>query len=334
MASSNHQSNPLERLAFISLNIEVWGGDVAAQDPDYKLGVGGKLPPRSLITKGRKAVIDKQHLRPFLNLREAADRRLEAVGKRFDKMYAVPVDKVEELEEELADLEEKWDQMFPNFYLHYDKWCYDWQAENPEYANEIAAGTPSKEVVKDRFNFHYSVFFVNGVNAKHQKKLVSKAMSLGDSLLDEVVETATAFVSKSLLNGKDWISEKTQPTIKQLRDKVDGLSFLDEKFKTVVSLLDTALSHYTGNGSRKITGQGFAVVSNAILTLSSKMEINRYINSGLVNSSAPVSGDFSSLAPSLPLIPMTSHSAKAGPILLPGDDELDMFFQEKLAKIG
>ncbi len=81
---------------------------------------------------------------------------------------------------------------------------------------------------------------------------------MGDDLIAEVVNDANDFYNKRLA-GKMHVATATGATLKNLRDKVDGLSFLNSAFTPLVSLLDQTLAGYEkhGAGKRNIEGMFF-----------------------------------------------------------------------------
>lgn len=69
------------------------------------------------------------------------------------------------------------------------------------------------------------------------KRLNRKVERLGDDLISEVVQEANKFYMERLA-GRDQCAVTTRQTLRNIRDKVDGLSFLNSAFNPLVKLLD------------------------------------------------------------------------------------------------
>ncbi|WP_139774956.1 DUF3150 domain-containing protein, partial [Salmonella enterica] len=90
------------------------------------------------------------------------------------------------------------------------------------------AGALPKETVEERIGFEYQVFMIQPVNEDeaNAKRLNRKVERLGDDLISEVVQEANKFYMERLA-GRDQCAVTTRQTLRNIRDKVDGLSFLN-----------------------------------------------------------------------------------------------------------
>lgn len=243
--------NHLEQLAILQIDFDIWSGQVKLDDPDLKLGIGGELPPKELVDLGRKYVINKEHLRPFNRLKTHARRLCLAYGMPFMNGFAVPLDKIDTISKDLDTVSTEMADLKAHFLVNYDKWIDDWERKNPDYAQAIRAGALPKAVVQKRIGFDYQVFQVNPVNEAQSKKLNTMAAGLAGELMDEIVMEANNFFHSSL-KGKESCQANTQKTLKRIRDKVDGLSFLDSSFLSVIDLLDKTIAGYAGAGKAAV----------------------------------------------------------------------------------
>lgn len=266
--------NHLDNLSILNLDFDIWSGQVKLTASDIKLGAGGEIPPESLAHLGQKKVIDSDKLRPFHRLKTSARRLCLGYGMPFLNGFAVPTDKVDELTSQLDKIAVQMETEKRDFIKDYDASVTEWVDGNPEYSHTIRISALPKVVVEQRIGFDYQIFKVNPVNDKQAKKLNSMASGLGNELLEEIVNEANEFFHKNI-NARTSCQASTKKTLLRLRNKVDGLSFLDSKFLSVVSLLDGTLKGYDAV-TKKVEGGLFYQLMAASLVLSSKDKIQAY----------------------------------------------------------
>lgn len=268
--------NQLEKLAILQLDFDIWSGQVKLDDPDLKLGAGGSLPPKMLASLGRKSVISSEHLKPFNRLKTRARRICTAQGMPFMNGFAIPLTKVDEIVLKLDAISDEMNDLKDNFLSNYDKWVEEWINKYPEYSQAVRAGALPKAKVAERIDFDFQIYKVNPVTEAESKKLKVKADGLADQLLDEVVDRANLFFSKCIQN-KETCQSNTQKTLLSIREKVDGLSFLDSRFTSIVELLDKTLSGYAAVG-KVVKGEQFYKILSTTLILSSRSKIQDYVD--------------------------------------------------------
>ncbi len=326
--------NYLDKLAILQVDFDIWSGQVKLDDPDIKLGEGGELPPKELADLGRKYVIDREHLRPFHRVKTSARRLCLAHGKPFMSGFAVPIDKVGQISRALDGMAGEMNAIKATFLAHYDQWVDEWEAKNPEYAHAIRTDALPRTVVASRIGFRYAAFQLNPVSEGEARKLNTMAGSLAGELMDEIVAEANAFFQNNL-KGREACKGNTRKTLQRLRDKVDGLSFLDRRFAAVVEIMDRAIGSYPAGG-KVIDGEPFFRVLAATLILSSREKIEEYA-AGALEMDRMANGFFLGGAPDTRAIPVAANAAEteeepaeAGDSLeFPSEDELDAFFNNK-----
>lgn len=318
----------LDRLAILRLDFNIWSGQVKLDDPDIKLGEGGKLPPKDLVELGRKAVIDKDHLRPFHRMKTRARRLCLSHGMPFLNGFAIPLGRIDTISCELDKVAAEMRDLKAAFLDSYDDSINDWVLKNPEYAQAIRAGVQPRAVVERRIDFGYQVYQIAPVNQEEARKLNDLADGLVDDLLKEIVEEANAFFHNAL-KGRDGCQLATRNTLLRLSDKVEGLSFLDRRFLSVVDILRQALSGYAGASGKLIQGEPFYRIFSAVLVLSSRDKIQAYADSAV-----SVNADAGSLMLNATASDRSAAPARLGeafgadaPALLPDESELDSFFE-------
>ena len=271
--------NQLGKLAIIQIDFDIWSGQVKLEGLDLKLGKGGELPSKKLVELGRKNVINRKHLNPFHRLKTQARRLLASHGLPFMSGFAVPLTAVDDVITHLDEISTQMDDLIDNFTTNYDGWVDNWVATNPEYSSVIRAGALTKDKVRSRLGFEYQVFQVDPVNDRESKKLDKQAAGLSTKLIDEVVKDANEFFANCIDN-RDSCHANTCKTLKRMRDKVNGLSFLDNRFIHIVNLLDKGLEAYSQSNG-KVAGAPFYKILATTLILSSQDKIEQYASGSL-----------------------------------------------------
>ncbi|EAS1663308.1 DUF3150 domain-containing protein, partial [Salmonella enterica subsp. enterica] len=84
------------------------------------------------------------------------------------------------------------------------------------------------------------------------------------------------------LAGRDQCAVTTRLTLRNIRDKVDGLSFLNSAFNPLVTLLDQTLRGYEQHADgRNIVAPFFYQVVAAVLIMSERDRIEQYANGSI-----------------------------------------------------
>ena len=110
------------------------------------------------------------------------------------------------------------------------------------------------ETVAANLRFDYVLFRVSQpqpAEADASQELTAsldrKVGSLSDTLFLEVAQDAADLVENSLI-GRQSVTRKALSPLKKVRDKLDGLAFLDHRVNRVVQTLDEILSRVPKTG--------------------------------------------------------------------------------------
>ncbi|WP_024608570.1 DUF3150 domain-containing protein [Pseudoalteromonas sp. TAB23] len=268
----------LENLCVIHVDFDIWSGQTRLAAADFKLGEGGEIPPEKVAQLGSKKICDPAKLKGFNRLKTETRRLLLAYGMPFMNGFAVPASKSDEICSKLNEINHEFEALKQSFLSGYNAAVNEWISENPEYEMAIRAGALPRSVVEKRIGFEYQVFMIQPINDDDPtaKNLDIKIESLGRDLLDEVTDEADKFYSKNL-SGRVTCSVTTRITLKNIRDKVDGLSFLNGSLTPLVDLLDETIRGYEQHSQgRVIQGAFFYKVVAAVLIMSSRQRIEEY----------------------------------------------------------
>ncbi|WP_387489043.1 DUF3150 domain-containing protein [Photorhabdus sp. RM96S] len=275
--------NYLQSLCVIHVDFDIWSGQTRLSASDLKLGEGGEIPPEKVAQLGSKKICDPAKLKGFHRLKTETRRLLLKFGMPFMNGFAVPVSKTDEICNKLNDINYQFNQLKQDFINGYNKAVDEWCQENPEYERAIRAGALPKETVEERIGFEYQVFMIQPVNEDeaNAKRLNRKVERLGDDLVSEVVQEANKFYVERLA-GRDQCAVTTRQTLRNIRDKVDGLSFLNSAFNPLVKLLDQTLRGYEQHADgRNIVAPFFYQVVAAVLIMSERERIEEYANGSI-----------------------------------------------------
>lgn len=274
--------NHLNRLCIIHVDFDIWSGQTRLTAADLKLGVGGEIPPEKIALLGSKKICDPAKLKGFHRLKTEARRLLLKFGMPFMNGFAVPVEKVDEITGKLDDVGSQFNALKQDFIRGYNMAVDEWCQENPEYEGALRAGALPKETVEKRIGFEYQAFMIVADSDKgHAMKLNRKVECLGDDLITEVTQEANKFYMERLA-GRDQCALTTRQTLRNIRDKVDGLSFLNSAFTPLVKLLDQTLRGYDQHAEgRNVVAPFFYQVVAAVLIMSDKGRIEQYANGSL-----------------------------------------------------
>ena len=101
-----------------------------------------------------------------------------------------------------------------------------------------------------RLSFDYLVVpsHAGGLPDQEIARLETKIGSLSEQMFHEIAVDANLFIEQSLI-GKDQVTRNALRPIKRMRDKLDGLGFLDYRVAPVVTTIDSLLSRIPDTGA-------------------------------------------------------------------------------------
>lgn len=216
----------------VHLGISLWSGaKTADREKDIKMGLDGKLPPKELLSMGCKSIYPKEALRPMSNRKKAAERACLAVGTKFMGGYAIPDEKIPDLEAKLDGIQKEFDEDLREFLSNYDVKRDQWleSDENKEYAYIFEDQIPSSSEVKQAYNYKFTLFKFDPAPG-----YTPSESDIANQILHEIGNSCRE-ISKRLIERSKAISggnlrEQFQPLI----EKLDTLSFGNGKVLAVL----------------------------------------------------------------------------------------------------
>lgn len=230
-------------LVFVNLDISCWSGKKSLTPEDLGLD-RSQLPPETLVSLGEKQLINPEALREFTTIRSAARRHCLVVGTRFMGGYAVPSAKAQGLLDQLTVLEQRYQTVRTAFLDTYDGQLAAWADQQPlEWQKLIREALVPAEYVGGRLNFAVQAvrFSAPSPQVVAHPGLEKALSGLSGQILSEISQQARETLEESF-QGKTTVTRRALSPLKALRDKLDGLSFVDSGFRAVVREIDRLLA--------------------------------------------------------------------------------------------
>lgn len=318
----------LEKICVVTPQITIWTGETVLRDWDINLGEGGELPPKEFAKLGNKALINKERLKVFRNIRENFKRALSLKGVPFLGGYAIEVSQFASMKENLDSMIANFQAELENLCRNYDAVVDEWIQMNPKYATSIQQAKLPVEKVRGRFSASYAVNKVLPLDGE-EETLLQQVGGLHSVLMHEIRKEASEYLRKSLM-GNNKISQKARSVLKRITTKLDALAFLNPNVVTLSGILKTIDLTLPKKGY--LEGEDFFKMYSLMSILSSQ-ELTEKISQG--SDMGDIQKLFSSCASSFPeqkleekLLeqPTTEPTASAADSIL--DLELDELLPE------
>lgn len=251
------------KLVVVMPEIRIYGGKHALQPKD--LGdLVSSLPPKDLAELGTLRALSPLDIAPFKALRQRAIRLLFSAGPRFMGGYALSEDKVPKVGKELDALQEKFNEHKSTLLNDLEVRNTAWADAHASWASVIRAKQPTAEYVSDNLFFGIRAFRVTPDDVIKNNHLNEELSGLPGQLLSEMATVAHDLWEESL-KGKDKVKRQVLGTIRTLRNKADGLAFLDVRVLNLVRRMDEVLGHIAQEGP--LTGADLMAVTGLVLLI-------------------------------------------------------------------
>ncbi|WGS84098.1 DUF3150 domain-containing protein [Methylomonas sp. UP202] len=280
----------LDRVVLVKVEANIYGARKKLKKEDLVLADGSKLPPEDLASLGSKRLLDPDKLTVFNRLKKEAERICLRVGTRFLGGFAVPVESAAGITAELERIALDFAAAKTEFIAGYDAAVTDWVVRHPEFAGIIEQAVDSVEFVSTRLSFDFLVVSVGlpeSLPPVDVARLESKIGSLSEQMFYEISVEANQLIEQSLL-GKEQVTRNALRPIRRMRDKLDGLGFLDHRVAPVVSTIDDLLARIPTKGA--IEGSVLQEIMATAMLLSDPDKTRRH-GEGLLAAQPPVVDD-------------------------------------------
>jgi hypothetical protein len=273
----------LDRVVLIKVDANIYGARKKLKKEDLMLASGSKLPPEDLASLGSKRLLDPDKLSVFNRLKKEAERMCLRVGTRFLGGFAVPIESAASITAELDRIALDFAAAKTAFIAGYDAAVKDWVVRHPEFAGIIEQAVDSVAFVSTRLSFDFLVVSVglpDSLPPADVARLESKIGSLSEQMFYEISVEANQLIEQSLL-GKEQVTRNALRPIRRIRDKLDGLGFLDHRVAPIVSTIDDLLVRIPTKGA--IEGPILQAILATAMLLSDPDKTRRHGEGLLVN---------------------------------------------------
>lgn len=285
----------------VQLNFSIWTGRKKLADSD--LSISGERPPKEVVNLGSKHTTDPKSLNVFNTLKRQAERLCLTVGIPFLGGYAIPTAKADEIAKNLSEIVEKFEAEKANYLLKHESIQDDWISKFPAYESILRqALTPTEEIEK-RITATYSMFQVQSAH-----DVVTSADTGLDNQVDGLTQTLDEDILKNArqllksLTGAIHPNQTNVRGLKSLREKIEGLAFLDSRFDTLVGEIQAIEAQMPSSG--KLETADVNVLSGLLYRMSDDKKLSALMG----NLTSTVKHVLSSLADDEPTVPITPLS--------------------------
>ncbi|SET23834.1 Protein of unknown function [Thorsellia anophelis DSM 18579] len=278
----------LEKLVICHIDCSIWSGRKKLRPEDFRLPDGSQLPPSEVASLGSKKICDPEALNHFERLKKEAQRQCELVGVKFLGGYAIPENLINSITPELDRIGQEFMHHKHLFLANYDSVTKGWVEKHPNFAEAITRAISPIQDVQERFQFNYTLYRMKP--AKQKIALENKVAGMGQTLFSEIARDANELFRLSIA-GKDQLSQRAINPLKRIHNKLNGLSFLDNRVQPVVDTLANLLNRFPTIGA--VTGGLFHETVSTILMLTDpdklKMHAETYLNPNSTSKSDTIS---------------------------------------------
>lgn len=231
--SLTQTTDPLQGIVLITSNLRIWSGTAQLRRSTDLKEVAEKLPPREMVSDGRKMLIDTKHLAPFQAIRKRLERLFLKYGFRLmPDSWAIPESDLKEVMEQIDELKTEFESEIPDFVLSLPRLYAEQQGRFPEWADQLKSSSPEPDYVETRMKFRVCIY-----------KLAKPAEDANDGLKDSydgLINSAVpalledlAGKASTLLSGplgtKLIVGQQQANMVRRLVERLHAFSFLDHR---------------------------------------------------------------------------------------------------------
>lgn len=260
------ETTTIDSIVCIATDIHLWTGRKQLTQKDLKKVDVADLPPEDLASLGSKKICDPKLVNQFEAMKRAAERLILEAGYRLWGIYALPEDKVADVVRQLKDIQQEFNDCKAQFIADYDRSIEQWVNAHPEWASIIQSAVTPVEEVERKLCFGYRVFRITPAP-------VEDGVDEGTSMLEDSYQAILKEVSQSAgeiwdsaFKGRSRVRQSSVARIEPVREKLNGLSFIDARIFPIVSQIDAALSACPKEGY--VTGGALQGLNSLLLLLS------------------------------------------------------------------
>lgn len=288
----------LNQVVCINLDFHLWSGRKKLRLDDLKI-IEGEVPPEAIASLGSKKIANPDDIADFEAMKKEAERKCAKAGVKFLGGFAIPETKAAALAPELDEIVTKFYARKATFLAEYETRIRDWVEAHPGWERIIRDAALDRSEVDGKLSAGWQAFKIveaddpaNGANPSLNQGLATAAKGLAGQLYVEIAKAAVEVMEKSL-SGRDKVTQKILSPIRTIRDKLEGLSFIDKRVKPLVQTIDHVLEQLPAAGH--IDGLGLSAIHGLVFILSKEERMQQH--GEMILSGKPVEESFKLFVP-------------------------------------
>jgi len=230
---SSSKISTLNDVIAVNLLFPIWTGRKTLSEGD--LSLNGETPPKELISLGSKHTTDPAALKVFSKLKRRAERLCKTVGVGFMGGYAIPTNKADYINQQLHSIVNQFELEKADYISKHDAIQQEWIDSFPEYERVLRKAITNASDVENRINATFSMFRLQSVESEVTLStgLERQVEQLSSTLDADILKEANTILHS--LNKALKPCQTNVNSLKKLREKVEGLAFLNAKFNNLTA---------------------------------------------------------------------------------------------------
>ncbi len=233
-------TDPLAGLVLVTADLRIWSGGVKLTREEDLTEVASKLPPKGMVSDGRKMLVRPAALAPFHAIRKRLERLLGRVGfKLMPDAWAIPETDCENFLTEVEELESEFNGLIPDFLVSLPRHYAEQEQEFPEWALQLRFGHLTPEQVESRMRFQVGMYRISPPadgNSRLNRRYDDVVNGAVPALLTDVADKATKLL-EGAIGRKLTCTQAHKGQVERLVDRLDAFSFMDHRVGPTASAL-------------------------------------------------------------------------------------------------
>lgn len=240
----------LKKVVLVTIDQHGWSARRKMTPADLGLSTTD-LPPETLASLGGWKMIDPTDLQVFDTLRREAEGACGQHGQRLNsKIYAVPLDRYDEVQSKLDDVMVRFYQAVDALVAEYQDKVDAWVKlpANVKWATAIRKMLPSADAVKRKFSFDWLPIMVDADPSNPiAQKTIKKAEGLAGEMIADVAAIAEGINDR--LSSLVRITSASFNELRRAQEKLVSLAFVDRRAQPVADMIGTVLDALPASGT-------------------------------------------------------------------------------------
>lgn len=251
MSNTTQAAIPAEQLVIISNRIRVWSGTIKITRESDLAAINGQLPPKTIVSDGRKTLVESKHLAGLEGVRKSIERFLKAEGFSYVGCgVAVTGEMAQRFLQELPKFEQQFNDALNDVCQNLDGYYQEMETKAGTWSSILSQSHLTAQQVRGRCQFGMNIFRMaapddnpNSAASSQYRDTMAEALP---SLLESVAKDASKLLSAC--KGKSRMLQAQLSAIRRLVGKLKAFAFLDPRVGPATSGMQAVLSQMPTTG--------------------------------------------------------------------------------------